>query len=144
MAFGGGTTWMLEIQRRTSSGRLVGIAPRRALTRPGQVWRRRVHGVALGSRSLRRSRPTIGAGIEVATTMVRNTYDHGLVDDRYQLDDRGSRTPCDPRLYLRGGLAGFVDVSDSLAIMARIGAHLSTLSDHTDANWLVGVRMKLP
>lgn len=49
-----------------------------------------------------------------------------------------------PALYLRGGLAGFVDVSDSVAIMARVGAHLSPLGGHTDANWLLGVRMKLP
>ena len=50
-----------------------------------------------------------------------------------------------PAFYARGGLAGFVDVSDSLAIMARVGAHLSTRSAGTpDANWLLGVRMKLP
>jgi hypothetical protein len=81
--------------------------------------------------------------MEIATTMVRTTTitDSATTGINAMTEvQNGIR----PALYLRGGLAGFIDVSDSLAIMARVGAHLSTLGDHTDANWLLGVRMTLP
>jgi hypothetical protein len=142
MAFGGGSTWMLEAQRLTNSGRLMGVAlDARSRSRD------RFGGAAfIGSRWARGQsalETTIGAGIEAATTTVLNTT---ITDS--STSGISSVTEVQyamrPAFYLRGGIAGFVDVSDSLAIMARVGAHLSMLGDHTDANWLIGMRMKLP
>ena len=143
MAFGGGTTWMLELQRLTTSGHIIGVAldaRLRFLDRFGAA-------AFIGSRWARRRwalETTIGAGIEDATTPGGQTTTITGSSMNGINSTTETRTAVTLALYLRGGLAGFVDVSDSLAIMARVGAHLSPLGGHTDANWLLGVRMKLP
>jgi hypothetical protein len=141
-AFGGGTSWLLEIQRERSWVP-VGLAV--DLHRQATLQR---YGVA-GFIGSRRSRgrwaleTNVGLGVELADTIVNKLYvtessSTGIESMTVVTNEfRGA-------LYLRGGVTGLVEVSDTVAVMARAGVHLSTLYRSDVASWLIGLRVKVP
>jgi hypothetical protein len=139
----GGTSWSLEAQRRTATTATLGMA-----LDVGR-WRDADRMGAAGFMGSRRARgrwafeTNVGLGIEAGTAYVT---DAEVISSSAAGISSTTRTHSEMRgaLYLRGGLSGLVDISDSMALMARVGVHLSTLGSGDVANWLVGVRVKLP
>ena len=139
----GGTSWSLEAHRHTATMTALGMA-----LDVGR-WRDAERIGAAGFMGSRRARgrwafeTNVGVGIEAATTYI---IDLPVISSSEAGVTSTTRTHSELRgaLYLRGGLSGLVDISDSMALMARVGVHLSTLGNGDVANWLVGVRVKLP